>query len=238
MYFSSSRHLHPPLTAAADLDRPQVAAAHQGVDLGARGVQDLGDVGQEQEPRAGETCRSLCQLGCASRSRRPVACGRPRLGPRIGGRLGPGGRRTGDPHDHATHPPPTRHRRPGWRDPRILVGLVIVAASVLVGVKVLAAADDSVGVWAVRKDLPAGTRVDAARGASGCRSGSPAPATPTATCPPTTPLPRDCRAPARRRSRRAAAARSAIGRGPTRRWSRCRCRSTSTRCRPRCGRAR
>ncbi len=59
-------------------------------------------------------------------------------------------------------PPATRHHRPGWRDPRILVGLVIVAASVLVGVKVLAAADDSVGVWAVRDDLPAGTRVEAA----------------------------------------------------------------------------
>ena len=59
-------------------------------------------------------------------------------------------------------PPAIRHSRPGWRDPRILVGLVIVAASVLVGVKVLAAADDTVGVWAVRDALPAGTRVDAA----------------------------------------------------------------------------
>jgi hypothetical protein len=61
--------------------------------------------------------------------------------------------------------PPTpqarRHHRPGWRDPRILVGIVIVAASVLLGVKVLASADDTVGVWALRKDLPAGTRVDA-----------------------------------------------------------------------------
>jgi hypothetical protein len=58
-------------------------------------------------------------------------------------------------------PPARRHHRPGWRDPRILVGVVIVAASVLLGVKVLAAADDTVGVWALRKDLPAGTRVDA-----------------------------------------------------------------------------
>ena len=58
-------------------------------------------------------------------------------------------------------PTATRHSRPGWRDPRILVGLAIVAASVIVGVKVLASADDSVGVWAVRKDLPAGTRVGA-----------------------------------------------------------------------------
>jgi hypothetical protein len=57
-------------------------------------------------------------------------------------------------------PPARRHHRPGWRDPRILVGVVIVAASVLLGVKVLAAADDTVGVWALRKDLPAGTRVD------------------------------------------------------------------------------
>jgi hypothetical protein len=58
-------------------------------------------------------------------------------------------------------PQARRHHRPGWRDPRILVGVVIVAVSVLVGVKVLASADDTVGVWAVRKDLPAGTRVAA-----------------------------------------------------------------------------
>lgn len=59
-------------------------------------------------------------------------------------------------------PPARRHHRPGWRDPRILVGVVIVALSVLLGVKVLAAADDTVGVWALTKDLPAGTRVDRA----------------------------------------------------------------------------
>ncbi|MEP6815458.1 MAG: hypothetical protein ABI873_07915 [Marmoricola sp.] len=58
-------------------------------------------------------------------------------------------------------PPARRHHRPGWRDPRILVGIVIVAVSVLLGVKVLASADDTVGVWALRKDLPAGTRVSA-----------------------------------------------------------------------------
>jgi hypothetical protein len=58
-------------------------------------------------------------------------------------------------------PQARRHHRPGWRDPRILVGVVIVALSVLLGVKVLASADDTVGVWALRKDLPAGTRVDA-----------------------------------------------------------------------------
>lgn len=63
--------------------------------------------------------------------------------------------------DPTPAPPARRHHRPGWRDPRILVGIVIVAVSVLLGVKVLASADDTVGVWALRKDLPAGTRVDA-----------------------------------------------------------------------------
>ncbi len=53
----------------------------------------------------------------------------------------------------------TRHQRPGWRDPRILIGVVIVAASVLAGVKILTGADDTVAVWSVRSDLPAGSRV-------------------------------------------------------------------------------
>lgn len=53
----------------------------------------------------------------------------------------------------------TRHQRPGWRDPRILVGMVIVAASVLAGVKILTGADDTVAVWSLRSDLPAGSRV-------------------------------------------------------------------------------
>ena len=62
---------------------------------------------------------------------------------------------------NATDPVPraVRHQRPGWRDPRILVGVVIVAASVLAGVKILTGADDTVGVWALRADLPAGSRV-------------------------------------------------------------------------------
>lgn len=66
------------------------------------------------------------------------------------------------PSPSVSAPPARRHHRPGWRDPRILVGTVIVALSVLTGVKVLAAADDTVGVWALRKDLPAGTQVGAA----------------------------------------------------------------------------
>ncbi|RLV49883.1 hypothetical protein D9V37_08330 [Nocardioides mangrovicus] len=56
-------------------------------------------------------------------------------------------------------PTARRHRRPGWRDPRVLVGLIIIAASVVLGAKVVGAADDTVGVWAARHDLAAGTTV-------------------------------------------------------------------------------
>ena len=57
--------------------------------------------------------------------------------------------------------PPTavRARRPGWRDPRLGVGVVLVAGSVLGGARLLAAADDTVGVWALAADAPAGAEV-------------------------------------------------------------------------------
>lgn len=48
-----------------------------------------------------------------------------------------------------------------WRDPRLWVGLVLVAASVLVGSRLLAAADDTVGVWALTRDVPAGAPLTA-----------------------------------------------------------------------------
>jgi hypothetical protein len=46
-------------------------------------------------------------------------------------------------------PPALRARRPGWRDPRLWIGVAILAASVLVGARVFAQADDLVAVWAV-----------------------------------------------------------------------------------------
>lgn len=61
-----------------------------------------------------------------------------------------------------TSPPARRHPRPSWRDPRIVVGLVMVAASVLLGARLLADADDTVAVWSAGRDLPAGTPVAAA----------------------------------------------------------------------------
>ena len=53
-------------------------------------------------------------------------------------------------------PPAQRLTLRRWRDPRLWVGLVLVAASVLVGARLLAAADDSVGVWAATRDVAAG----------------------------------------------------------------------------------
>jgi hypothetical protein len=58
-------------------------------------------------------------------------------------------------------PQALRGQRPAWRDPRLWVGIVLVAASVVVGARVLAAADDTVQVWAAARDLGAGQRVGA-----------------------------------------------------------------------------
>jgi hypothetical protein len=58
-------------------------------------------------------------------------------------------------------PPALRGHRSAWRDPRLWIGVVLVAASVVVGARVLAAADDTVQVWAAATDLGAGQRVEA-----------------------------------------------------------------------------
>jgi len=56
-------------------------------------------------------------------------------------------------------PAALRGQRSGWRDPRLWIGIVLVAASVVVGARVLAAADDTVQVWTAATDLGAGQRV-------------------------------------------------------------------------------
>ena len=56
-------------------------------------------------------------------------------------------------------PAAVRATRPGWRDPRLWIGVAIVAASVLVGAKFLGNADDSVAVWSVSADMGAGDTV-------------------------------------------------------------------------------
>lgn len=47
----------------------------------------------------------------------------------------------------------------GWRDPRLWIGVALVAASVLVGVRLVGGADDTVEVWAARADLAPGVEV-------------------------------------------------------------------------------
>lgn len=57
-------------------------------------------------------------------------------------------------------PPATRAARSGWRDPRLWIGVVLVTASIALGARVFAAADDSVAVWAFAGDQGAGSPVD------------------------------------------------------------------------------
>jgi len=52
--------------------------------------------------------------------------------------------------------------RPAWRDPRLLVGVLLVCVSVVVGARVLASADDTVPVLVARGPLAAGERIEAA----------------------------------------------------------------------------
>ncbi|MFC5727983.1 MULTISPECIES: flagellar biosynthesis protein FlgA [Nocardioides] len=60
----------------------------------------------------------------------------------------------------ATVPPPaSRVARPGWRDPRLWVGVLLVTASVVAGARLLAAADDTVTVWAFDDDRGTGSAV-------------------------------------------------------------------------------
>src|SRR3954462_10271945 len=69
---------------------------------------------------------------------------------------------TTTPRQETDVPWAVRSRRPGWRNPRLLLGVVLVAASVALGARLLSAADDTVGVWALTRDLPAGAVVDQA----------------------------------------------------------------------------
>ncbi|WP_157537471.1 hypothetical protein [Nocardioides sp. Root190] len=54
-------------------------------------------------------------------------------------------------------PQATRVARPGWRDPRLWIGVLLVAGSVVLGARLMAAADDTVAVWAVESERGSGT---------------------------------------------------------------------------------
>lgn len=50
-----------------------------------------------------------------------------------------------------------RLRRPSWRDPRLIIGLVLLLTSVALGARVVALADHTEPVYAARGTLPTGT---------------------------------------------------------------------------------
>lgn len=59
-------------------------------------------------------------------------------------------------------PAAARLRRPGWRDPRLLVGLALVAASVVLGSWAVTTAQRTVPVYTARDVLVPGTALDRA----------------------------------------------------------------------------
>ena len=61
-----------------------------------------------------------------------------------------------------TSPPAKRLAAPRWLNPRLGVGLLLVALSTLLGARVVAAADDSQLVWSARRDMPAGYQLTGA----------------------------------------------------------------------------
>ncbi len=58
-------------------------------------------------------------------------------------------------------PVPRRTRRPRWLDVRVIGGLVLVIAAVVVGARVVGASSHTSPVWAATKDLAAGTVITA-----------------------------------------------------------------------------
>ena len=65
--------------------------------------------------------------------------------------------RVGTPAGAATAPVPRRLRAPRWLDLRLVLGVLLVLGSVLLGARVVGAADAMVPVWAAQEDLAAGT---------------------------------------------------------------------------------
>ena len=60
-------------------------------------------------------------------------------------------------------PTARRASAPGWRDPRLWIGVGLVAASVLVGALVLGTSDDTVAVWAATDAMGPGSCADRRR---------------------------------------------------------------------------
>jgi hypothetical protein len=68
----------------------------------------------------------------------------------------------GGPAAATSGPVPRRVRPPRWLDLRLVLGVLLVLGSVLLGARVVSAADATVPVWAVSADLAAGSELTAA----------------------------------------------------------------------------
>ncbi len=64
--------------------------------------------------------------------------------------------------EQAASPQARRLNHPSWLDLRLVTGVLLVLVSVLLGAKVIATADRSVRVWALARDLSAGTTLSTA----------------------------------------------------------------------------
>lgn len=56
---------------------------------------------------------------------------------------------------------PLRLRKPSWKDPRLLVGILLVCVSIVGVIALVGSADKTVGVYAAREDLPVGAKLSA-----------------------------------------------------------------------------
>jgi hypothetical protein len=68
---------------------------------------------------------------------------------------------TFEPATHLPAPIAARLRRPSWKDPRLLFGLVLVAASVVLGASVVSAARGTTPVYVAGKDFAPGDTIAA-----------------------------------------------------------------------------
>lgn len=66
---------------------------------------------------------------------------------------------TSVPVERTAAPAATRFTKRRWRDPRLALGLVLIAASVVIGAKLLAGADDTVAVWSLARDVRSGEQL-------------------------------------------------------------------------------
>lgn len=70
-------------------------------------------------------------------------------------------RKPSRPTRPADVPAASRTTPPGWRDPRLWIGIALVTGSVVAGARILAGADDMTAVWSASSDLVAGQTLTA-----------------------------------------------------------------------------